>query len=157
MVIEVAIGCTIVAEVCIRMYLLGPKKFFTECSNVCDVVLSMLCMTEIILAFTSRSLLDDVEGVIGIMVLVLRNIILLWRVIMVINRQRRTRVHSVHLEVIGNAEEDEKTSKMQENLILNKESIQYIYRPKLEELKEEDEDNESSLKSGSIWEGRFGK
>ncbi|CAG9309990.1 unnamed protein product [Blepharisma stoltei] len=155
--LEVIIGSTIISEVMIRMYLLGFKKFFIGCNNICDITLSLICVTEIIIAFTSRSLLDDIEGAIGIMILILRNIVIIWRVFMVINRQRRTRINSVHLEVIGVGDDEERYDKMHENLILNKESIQYIYRPKLESLKEEDEANESSVKTGSIWEGRFGK
>lgn len=83
----------------------------------------------------------------------MRNLILFFRVIYYFKNKPRKRIPSIHLEELSLTYETADDT-MRTNLLINKETLQELYKPRLDTLQEEDEIMESSYKTPSIWKGR---
>ncbi|CAG9313398.1 unnamed protein product [Blepharisma stoltei] len=152
--LEVIICVTILSEILLRMYLIGLRRFWTALSNIFDIFIIILCIYGIIFACTQDTLFDDLGGIVGIFVLIVRNLVLLLRVLLYFKNKHRKRIPSIHLEEMALTSPLENEVNMQTSLQVNREVIQELYKPRLDVLHEEDEIMESSYKTPSIWKGR---
>jgi len=95
-VLEIFVCSAMVAEISLRTYLLGLKRFFKNKANTFDMLVTALCIVAIGLAF-AKAFLEEVEGVVGTVVIIVRNVFLLFRVLVLIKNQMNTKTHKVYL------------------------------------------------------------
>lgn len=144
--LEVSICILIIAEISLRMYLQG-SHYFCSLGNAVDLTITSLCIIGLIL-----SLQVDIQEAFGNTacdtLLVLRNLVFLLRLIIVFKHQDDTQVTALNIS-LQNHEEELVTRRVSVSGIASK------YKPTMDTLFEEEEDEEESVKTGPVWKGRI--
>jgi hypothetical protein len=140
-VLEILICIIIVTEISIRIYLQGPSSC-CSLSNFFDVLVTLLCIVGIVLSLQNR-LLKNFENTTIDVLLVIRNIVFLARLVLVFKHQKQTNVIAVNLIHKPGSNGLKKNNELR---IFGK------YRPNMEVLIEEDEDD-SFYSTSNAWKG----
>ncbi|OMJ66109.1 hypothetical protein SteCoe_37169 [Stentor coeruleus] len=150
--IEIVMCFIILLDLALRIYLIGFRLFVKNIFNIIDLILTIFCVVEIIFAVLDV-LVPEVSTVIGLSILIARNLIIVGRIFILMNRGLQSR-QSSPLILPPNAPE---TRSMDTILESNIEYLKVAYRARLDTLGEEDEMLEASGNNGSVWSGRIKK
>lgn len=142
-ILEIVICVIIVGEIVLRIYL-QEKETCCSATNATDITITIFCIFGIILSFQSEMLKTFGNGATQTL-LILRNIIFLVRLYLVFKHQNEINLRSVNIQqAFGETENNRKLSEMK---IFKK------FKPKMEILLEE-EDDEESIGSQGAWKGK---
>ena len=142
-IIETVICILIATEIGLRIYL---QRSGSCCSlaNVTDVVITIFCVIGILLSLQSELLKAFGNGATEVLLFV-RNVIFLTRLYLVFKRQNEINIRNVSIQ--ENFTETKKNNVSNEMKIFNK------YKPTMEILLEET-DEEGSIINQSAWKGK---
>lgn len=97
MSVEIFISICVVADVVARVIMQGTSNFFMSCTNMFDVVVSVISIAFIVVTSVRFREVEEIESIAGIAFLVIRNVAQLIRILFFIKSQRKTRLNSVKL------------------------------------------------------------
>lgn len=97
MSVEIFISICVVADVVARVIMQGTASFFMSCTNMFDIVVSVISIAFIIVTSVRFREVEEIESIAGIAFLVIRNVAQLIRILFFIKNQRKTRLNSVKL------------------------------------------------------------
>lgn len=69
---EVIIAIGIISDISLRIYLQRPRIYFTQGINVCDVIISSVCIIVLIIGIALGPS-GELESIIGVIILIIRN------------------------------------------------------------------------------------
>lgn len=142
----------ILLDLALRIYLIGFRLFVRNVFNIIDLILTAFCVVEIIFAVLDV-LVPEVSTVIGLSILIARNLIIVGRIFILMKRGLQSRQSSPLILPPNTAD----TRSMETILESNIEYLKVAYRARLDTLGEEDEMLEASGNNGSVWTGRIKK
>ena len=152
-IIEVSICSLIIFEIGLRFLLQGYQNCFVL-TNIADFTILVLCIIGLIL-----SLQKDVADAIGNntcdTLLVIRNIIFLVRLYIIYKTKEENQSNSLSFSLTTEEKELVPTNTPR-NVIKNPSHspIKPKYRPTMDTLFEEEEDDEENIKNNAVWKGR---
>ena len=97
MSVEIFISICVVADVVARVIMQGTASFFMSCTNMFDIVVSVISIAFIVVTSVKYREVEEIESIAGITFLVIRNVAQLIRILFFIKTQRKTRLNSVRL------------------------------------------------------------
>jgi hypothetical protein len=97
MSVEIFISICVVADVLARVIMQGTASFFMSCTNMFDVVVSVISIAFIVVTSVRFKEVEEIESIAGIAFLVIRNVAQLIRILFFIKTQRKARLNSVKL------------------------------------------------------------
>ncbi|OMJ83577.1 hypothetical protein SteCoe_15487 [Stentor coeruleus] len=148
--IEIIMGLVILMDLSLRIYLIGFRLFVKNVFNIIDLILTAFCVLGIIFAVLDV-LVPEISTMIGLSILIARNLIIVGRIFILMKRGLQSR-QSSPLILPPNAPE---VRSMDTILESNIEYLKVAYRARLDTLGEEDEILEASGTNGSVWSGRI--
>ncbi|OMJ94749.1 hypothetical protein SteCoe_1928 [Stentor coeruleus] len=155
LILEISICAMIVIEISMRIYLQGIK-IWCSLGNIIDLFITILCVFGLVLSL-QRDLLEKLGNTTCDALLILRNIIFLFRLIIIFKRSDDSKVTTLKISLNSEDMRFDKKDRIDGNEMVVRDSFDKKtlekFRPPMDVLFEE-EDEEGSYKKSSMWKGQ---
>lgn len=145
----------IVIEISMRIYLQGIR-IWCSLGNIIDLIVTILCVFGLVLSL-QRELLEELGNTTCDTLLILRNIIFLFRLIIIFKRSDDSKVPTLKISLNSEEGNFDMKDRVHENELVVRNSFDRKtlekFRPPMDVLFEE-EDEEGSYKQPSMWKGQ---